>query len=123
MTIRLLIAAVGILNVLPGVVAVQPTRALSLYGIDLSEPALALALRHRAVLLAFVGFALLGAAVWPRWWNPVGLLAVVSKGSFLLLYAITGFPPTFRLVAVLDAIGLVVLLVVFALTWPPSLFR
>lgn len=47
-TLLLLVAA---LNLVPGVVALRPKRTVALYGIAIDGPALALAMRHRAVLL------------------------------------------------------------------------
>ena len=57
-TLLLLVAA---LNLVPGVVALRPKRTVALYGIAIDGPALALAMRHRAVLLTLVG-VLLGVA-------------------------------------------------------------
>ena len=60
----LLVAA---LNLVPGVVALRPKRTEDLYGIAMDGSALALAMRHRAVLLALVGL-LLGIAAFDETW-------------------------------------------------------
>jgi hypothetical protein len=85
-TLLLLVAA---LNLVPGVVALRPKRTQDLYGITIDGPALALAMRHRAVLLTLVGVLLGVAAFDESWLRPALLVAFVSKGAFLTLFAIT----------------------------------
>ena len=103
----LLVAA---LNLVPGIVALHPGRTESLYGITIDGPALALAMRHRAVLLALVG-VLLGVAAFDEvWLRPALFVAFASKLSFLALFAATrphGAP--MRRVAIADVGALVVL--------------
>jgi hypothetical protein len=108
----LLVAA---LNLVPGVVALRPGRTQDLYGIAIDGPALALAMRHRAVLLALVGVLLGIAAFDEGWLRPALLVAFVSKLSFLALFAATrphGAP--MRRVAIADVGALVVLAAVVA---------
>jgi hypothetical protein len=108
----LLVAA---LNFVPGVVALRPKRAEALYGVVIDGPALALAMRHRAVLLAMVGVMLAIAAFDERWLPPALLVAFVSKGAFLTLFAVTGpHGAPMRRVATADAGALVVLAAVVA---------
>jgi hypothetical protein len=109
----LLVAA---LNLVPGIVALRPKRSEALYGITIDEPALALAMRHRAVLLTLVGVLLGVAAFDASWLRPALLVAFVSKGAFLALFAITGpHGAPMRRVAVADIAALAVLAVVVAL--------
>ncbi len=93
-----------------GAVALAPARTTSLYGFAAKGPALALAIRHRAVLLALVGL-LLGIALIDDRWLPAALLvAGVSKLSFLALYAATGpHGPPMRRVALADVVALALL--------------
>ena len=108
----LLVAA---LNLVPGVVALRPTRTEALYGIAIDGPALALAMRHRAVLLALVGLLLGIAAFDESWLHPALLVAFVSKGAFLTLFAITGpHGAPMRRVAIADVGALLVLAAVVA---------
>jgi hypothetical protein len=113
------IAALGLvagLNLIPGIVALRPARAMTLYGLSLDEPALALAMRHRAVLLALVGVLLGLAALDGAWLRPALLVAFVSKGSFLALYLFTGpHRAPMRRVAIADIVAIVLLLAVVAL--------
>ena len=112
-TLLLLVAA---LNLVPGVVVLRPQRTEALYGFPIDGPALALAMRHRAVLLALVGVLLAIAAFHDTWLRPALLVAVVSKVSFLALFAMTrphGAP--MRRVAIADVAALAVLALVVAL--------
>ncbi|MBF6215151.1 phosphopantetheine adenylyltransferase [Nocardia puris] len=85
-----LMLGVGLVHVAPGVVAFAPGRAASVYGTDVANPDLELLLRHRAVLLASTGAALITGALVP----PVRVAAltagVVSVSSFLALTAVIG---------------------------------
>lgn len=113
-TVLLLIVAA--LNLVPGVVALRPERSRSLYGITIDGPALALALRHRAILLSLVGVLLGCAAFLDGWLQPALLVAFVSKGSFLALFALTGpHGAPMRRVAIADLAAVVLLGVVVAL--------
>jgi hypothetical protein len=108
----LLVAA---LNLVPGVVALRPKRTEQLYGIAIDGPALGLAMRHRAVLLTLVGVLLGVAAYDESWLRPALLVAFVSKGAFLTLFAITGpHDAPMRRVAIADVGALVVLVAVVA---------
>ncbi|MBU6287205.1 MAG: phosphopantetheine adenylyltransferase [Chloroflexi bacterium] len=112
-TLLLLVAA---LNLVPGVVALRPKRTVALYGIAIDGPALALAMRHRAVLLTLVGVLLGVAAFDESWLRPALLVAFVSKGAFLTLFAITGHHGApMRRVAIADVAALAVLALVVAL--------
>src|SRR5690606_6955912 len=57
-----LFVAVGLLNLAPGLVALLPSR-LDTYGVVAADATSTLLLRHRAVMLALLGAALLAAAV------------------------------------------------------------
>jgi len=102
-----------------GVVQLVPLIGLSgarglhkLYGLEVSEPQLVLLLRHRAVLLALVGVALLAAIAVPAWRAPAIGLGLLSKLSFLLLIAVSPAPNALiSRVAKVDAVTAVLLIV------------
>lgn len=117
---RLLVAgllAIGILNLLPGMVALWPARAAELYGVAIDSDALALLLRHRAILLALIGLGLISAIVQPAWRVPAIAAALISKISFVGLWATLDMPgpPLDRVawidLAVLPALGLMMMAV------------
>jgi hypothetical protein len=111
-----LLLLVAALNLVPGVVALRPQRTVELYGFPIDGPALALAMRHRAVLLALVGVLLAIAAFDDAWLRPALLVAVVSKVSFLALFATTRpHRMQMRRVAIADVAALAVLALVVAL--------
>jgi hypothetical protein len=113
---KVLLALVAVLNLVPGIVALRPSRTVALYGLTLDSPALALAMRHRAVLLALVGVLLGLAALDDAWLPPALLVAFTSKLSFLGLYAATGpHAAPMRRVAIADVVAILVLGIVAAL--------
>lgn len=85
----LLFVAVGLLDLAPGVVALAPSRLATVYGIVDADVTGTLLLRHRAVMPALLGAALLGAAAVPDWRRPVLIVAVIGKASFIVLVATT----------------------------------
>ncbi len=110
---------VAVLNLVPGVVALRPHRAESLYGISIDGSELALAMRHRAVLLSMVGVLLGLSAFDVGWLRPALLLAFVSKLAFLALFLRTGpHGAPMRRVAIADVVALVLLGAVVALRLP-----
>jgi hypothetical protein len=117
MLTQALLMAVAVLNLIPGAVAFSPRHAEKLYGLKIDGPALELAMRHRAVLLSLVGVLLVLAAIDPAWLDAALLLAFASKGSFLVLYALTGrHGQQMRRVAIADTIALLALTVVVVLS-------
>ena len=113
---QVLLALVALLNLVPGIVALRPSRTVALYGLTLDSPALALAMRHRAVLLALVGVLLGLAALDDAWLPPALLVAFTSKLSFLGLYAATRpHAAPMRRVAIADVVAILVLGIVAAL--------
>ncbi|MFE9940898.1 hypothetical protein [Streptomyces hirsutus] len=85
--ITALLFIVGAINLLPGFVAVAPSRISTAYGVSVDgadSVDLTLLLRHRAVLLALVGIGLLCAAFVPSLRIPAMAAGAVSMGTFLL---------------------------------------
>lgn len=106
-----LFVAVGLLNLAPGLVALLPSR-LDTYGVVAADATSTLLLRHRAVLLALLGAALLAAAVVPNLRMPVLAGAAIGKVSFILLvFTGSGVHPNLTPVALADAGALVALAV------------
>ncbi|MFF9481577.1 hypothetical protein [Streptomyces sp. NPDC014733] len=87
-----LLFLVGVVNLLPGVVAITPSRIGAAYGVAADadgSPDLVLLLRHRAVLLALVGTGLLCAAFLSSLRVPAMAAGGVSMGTFLLFARVT----------------------------------
>ncbi|MFC4605586.1 hypothetical protein [Rhodococcus kronopolitis] len=79
----LLLVVVGVVHVLPGVVALSPRRAPAVYGITLDDPDLVLLLRHRAIVLALIGVGLIIGAFTPPVRPVVVGAALISLVSFI----------------------------------------
>ncbi len=75
----------GIIHLLPLSGAMGAARLGALYGLDFSEPNLAILMRHRAVLFGLLGAFLVFAALKPSLQAIAFIAAFVSVLSFLLL--------------------------------------
>lgn len=82
-----------------------------LYGVEFTDPQLVLLMRHRAVLLALVGVALIAAIFVPEWRAPAIGLGLLSKISFLVIVAISKPNAAIARVAKVDAVTAVLLVV------------
>jgi hypothetical protein len=108
----LILLTVGVVNLIPGVVALLPDRMVALYGVGVDGASMALLMRHRAVLLACVGLGLGVAAFVPALRPPALAFAALSKLSFLALYLMMpGLTVELRRVAAVDVVALVLLAV------------
>ncbi|MFG3436537.1 hypothetical protein ACGF0J_04745 [Nonomuraea sp. NPDC047897] len=116
-TATLLFAAVGLLNLAPGVVALAPSQLATAYGVVDTDVTSVLLLRHRAVMLALLGVALLAAAAVPEWRKPVLVVAVIGKVSFIVLVATSAHThPGLTPVALADVAALAALTTAAVLT-------
>ena len=105
----LVVVAIIHLLPLPGVLGAE--RLAALYGLDFSEPNLALLMRHRAVLFGLLGVFLLAAAFRPEWQPLAFAGAFVSVVSFLWLAWGTARNPHVGRVVAADVVALACLLV------------
>lgn len=87
-TLSFLVVAVIHLLPLPGVLG--SGQLATLYGVEVSDPNLAILLRHRAVLFGLLGAGCAIAAFVPSWQNAALVAAGISTVSFLLLAVTTG---------------------------------
>ena len=108
--IAALLAAVGLINLLPMVGVLSGARIAAGYGIDLPGPDLEILLRHRALLFGVLGGFIVYAAFLPALQWPAMVLAGLSMAGFLLLaWSVGGYNAALAKVALVDAIGLVLL--------------
>lgn len=77
-----LLAGVGMAHLLPAAGALSRERVERLYGVTLTDPDLALLMRHRAAFFGLVGLGLILGSVVPRWLTPT----LVAAGVSLLAY-------------------------------------
>lgn len=85
-----ILTIVGLVHLVPGVIAVAPSRTATAYGTSIPDRDFELLLRHRAVLLGTVGIGLIvGAFVTAA--RPATITAgIISTASFLALTAVVG---------------------------------
>ena len=110
-----ILVLVGIVNLLPGVAAtVSVERAAAAYGVALDGPDLAVVLRHRGVLLALVGLALIAVPWWPEIRTAAIVAGGISMASFVaIVLARPGVGAPLHKVMLVDvgALGLVLVAV------------
>jgi hypothetical protein len=108
--ISLMLVIAGIIHVLPFAGVFGSNRLAALYGLDFSDPNLAILMRHRAVLFGLLGVFLIYAAFRPSQ-QPVAFVAgLVSAGAFLgLAWATGGYNALVARVVVADVVALVCL--------------
>ena len=110
--ISLMLVIAGIIHVLPLVGVIGAGRLGTLYGLDFSDPNLAILMRHRAVLFGLLGVFLIYAAFKPSQ-QPVAFAAgLVSAASFLwLAWSTGGYNSLVAKVVAADVVALVCLIV------------
>lgn len=110
-----LLVLVGVVNLVPGVAAtLSLERAAAAYGIAVDGPDLAVVLRHRGVLLAIVGLALIAVPWWPEIRTAAIIAGVISMASYVaIVLAKPGVGQPLRKVMWVDvgALGLVLVAV------------
>ena len=100
----------GIIHLLPLSGLLGAERLAALYGLDFSEPSLAILMRHRAVLFGLLGAFLMFAAFRPSLQPLAFIAAFVSVVSFLLLaWSSGGYNAQIGRVMTADLVALVAL--------------
>ena len=110
--VTLLIFIAGLINFTPVIGILSHQKLTQMYGLDFSDPALALLMRHRAALFGILGVFMLIAAFKPAWQMPAIVMGLLSMGSFLLLaIMIPNSAANLRHIALADIVGIVCLLI------------
>ncbi|MFD6155733.1 hypothetical protein ACFWF7_05805 [Nocardia sp. NPDC060256] len=82
---------IGVIHIVPGIVACAPGRAAAVYGTELGNRDQELLLRHRALLLALVGAGVIVGALFAPIRVAAMTAAAISLISFLALARTVGF--------------------------------
>lgn len=83
--VAVILVAVGLLHLYPAVGVFGPGRLQALYDIGSQDADTLLLLRHRAVLFALLGIALISGGVHAPWRWPALIAGLVSTLSFVVL--------------------------------------
>ncbi len=103
---------VGIIHLLPLVGVLGPERLALLYGLDFSEPNLAILMRHRAVLFGLLGALLIAAGFLHHLRTAALTGGFVSVLGFLWLAWVTGgYNDAIAKIVLADVIATVLLLI------------
>lgn len=110
-----MLVVVAIIHLLPLLGVLGATQLALLYGLDFSDPSLAILMRHRAVLFGLMGTFFLYAAFKPAL-QPIAFVAgFVSIVSFLVLAWMTGdYNPQVARIVAGDVVALVALAIAVA---------
>lgn len=107
-----MLVVVAIIHLLPLSGVLGATQLASLYGLDFSDPNLAILMRHRAVLFGLMGAFFLYTAFKPALQPIAFVAAFVSIVSFLVLAWMTGsYNPQVARICTGDVVALVALVV------------
>ncbi|NEW41799.1 hypothetical protein GV794_14110 [Nocardia cyriacigeorgica] len=109
---QVLLIAVGLVHLAPGVVALSAAQARAAYGVDPANQDLTVLLRHRAVLLVLVGAAMLAGAFVEELRVPAMIAGAVSMATFIVFaFGARDANPRIRRVAQVDVVALIALAV------------
>lgn len=107
-----MLVVVAIIHLLPLSGVVSSERLTALYGLNFSEPNLAILMRHRAVLFGILGVFLLFAAFHPPLQLAAFIVGFVSVISFLwLAWSVGDYNAQVARVFAADIVALVCLIV------------
>lgn len=108
--ITLCLATSALIHLLPLSGVLGAARLAALYGAEITDPTVLLAMRHRAVLFGVLGGLLIWAIFVPALRVPIMAGTAVADAAFAVLaLRIKGTHPAMRKVLVADGISLVAL--------------
>lgn len=107
---------VGIINILPIIVFFDASKTAKLYGVPIEGESLTILMRHRGVLLAIVGIALIAAAFKSEYRIFAIAIALISKLAFIFLtFTASNYTTEVRQIALIDVGSMVLLLAVLGI--------
>lgn len=83
------LALPALIHLLPVSGVLGAARLERLYGAEIQDPNVLLAMRHRAVIFGILGLGLIAAMIWPSVALPVIVGTLLSDGAFLVLALMT----------------------------------
>ena len=113
---RIAWALLLLLHAVPSLALVRPALVTSLYGVERDAAAFPL-LQHRAALFLVIAIICGWAMVDPAVRRLASVATALSMVSFLILYALAGWPAGLRAIALADLIMLPVLAVAAWRAW------
>lgn len=110
--ISAMLVVVAAIHLLPLSGVLGSERLATLYGVSVSEPNLAILMRHRAVLLGLLGLFFLFAAFRPAFQTAAFIAGFVTVVSFLwLTWSVGGYNAQVARVFAADIVALVCLII------------
>lgn len=106
--ITVFIVIAGVINFLPVIGVLSAAQVESLYGVDVSDPALEILLRHRAVLFGLIGGFMIMAAFKTSLHSVAIIGGLIAMVSFLgLYYSSENQPTSLASIVYADIIGVI----------------
>ena len=87
---KITLFVVGIINVLPGILAFLPSKISKSYGIEIPNVNFELLLRHRASMFGLIGGLMIYSAISKRLYEVSTFIGLFSMGTFIILYFVLG---------------------------------
>jgi len=114
---RICLFIAGIINIFPSILAFFPNKIATSYGIEIPNANYELLLRHRAILFGIIGGIMLYAAITKTYYSLAVCIGLISMISFLLLIPLVNgeINPELKKVRNIDIVGIIILIVGFAL--------
>ena len=114
---RVCLFIAGIINIVPSVLAFLPNKISNSYGIEVPNSNYELLLRHRAILLGIIGGVMIYAAITKMNYSLAVSIGFISMISFIILFTLMGeaINPELHKVMKMDILGMIILLIGFAL--------
>ncbi|WP_373513396.1 hypothetical protein [Persicitalea sp.] len=114
---RILLVVVGIINILPGILAFLPSKISKSYGIEIPNVNFELLLRHRAAMFGLIGGIMIYSAISKRLYEVSTFIGLFSMGTFIILYFVLGNSVNIELkkVMLFDIVAIVILLLGYVL--------
>ena len=114
--ISVFIGIAALIHLAPVVGLFSVSRMENLYSVSLSDPTMALLMRHRALLFGILGAIMGIAALYPPWQSMAIGIGLLSAVSFLLLArGIASQSPRMNKVCLMDWVAITCLLVAVGL--------
>lgn len=116
--VAVILFLVGKINLIPVIAFFNIGKTNKLYGLPIEKENLTILMRHRGVLLAIIGIALIVSAFKAEYRVLAICLALISKFAFIYLtFSSVNFNPQIKQVALIDVGAIVVLLIALGINF------
>lgn len=117
----IIVFAVGVLNLLPAIAFFDVSKFETLYGAGVKGDSMLVLMRHRGILLAAIGLALIFSFFRPETRGLAICIALLSKAAFIFLaFSSAASSPEIARVAAIDVVASILLFAAFLIWLKPD---